>query len=204
MRTPGEGPGNAALVADGALPFSLATESTDTLLELFGSQAMDDAQSGSDISDTQQPLLVPETELPEVTATANAPSAPVQKVPPAPVTPAVPAPPTDSAVPTEAPNPSEASSASSDTAGAVVESDATEHTSRFGNCYSSLDMYADFCTKLVSLLGGGALSEEDIAAQLCIEKSQAKAWLKRAIDAGRVEKLKKPVRYSLGRQGSLC
>jgi hypothetical protein len=32
---------------------------------------------------------------------------------------------------------------------------------------------------------------------LGIEKAQAKVWLKRASEAGTVEKLKKPVRYSL-------
>ena len=66
------------------------------------------------------------------------------------------------------------------------------------------DMYGDFSAKLVTLLTGAALSEEEIALRLFIEKSQAKVWLKRACEAGLVEKQKKPVRYVLGRQGSLC
>ena len=63
---------------------------------------------------------------------------------------------------------------------------------------------ADFSAKLGPLLSGGALSEEEIATLLCIEKSQAKAWLKRASETGLVEKLKKPVRFALGNQASLC
>ena len=66
------------------------------------------------------------------------------------------------------------------------------------------DMYGDFSAKLLTLLACAALSEEEIAQRLFIEKGQAKVWLKRACEAGLVEKQKKPVRYVLGRQGSLC
>jgi predicted transcriptional regulator len=65
-------------------------------------------------------------------------------------------------------------------------------------------MYSDFSAKLASLLSRGPLSEEEISTLLCIEKSQSKVWLKRASEAGLVEKLKKPVRYSMGGQNSLC
>jgi DNA processing protein len=47
------------------------------------------------------------------------------------------------------------------------------------------------------LLGEAPLPEDDIASRLGLEKVQAKAWLKRASEAGTVEKLKKPVRFSL-------
>ncbi len=61
----------------------------------------------------------------------------------------------------------------------------------------SLDMYSDFMTKLRTVLAEASLAEDDIASQLGLEKAQVKVWLKRASEAGIVEKLKKPVRYSL-------
>ena len=68
---------------------------------------------------------------------------------------------------------------------------------------TSLDMYQDFVNKLSSVLASASLTDEQIADGLCLEKTQARAWLKRAFEEGRVEKLKKPVRYSLGLQSSL-
>ncbi len=202
VRTPGEGLGNAALVADGALPFTLMADSTDTLVDLFASRAIDEDQSGSDISETQQSLLVPESRETTEAVMAESPSAPVQEEPQPLVVPEAPAPAPQPAMTTDVLNPSEAKP-SGDTVGTAEAPEAVEQPAQLGSCHS-LDMYADFSAKLASLLGGGALSEEDIATQLCIEKGQAKAWLKRASEAGLVEKLKKPVRYSLGQQGSLC
>jgi predicted transcriptional regulator len=54
------------------------------------------------------------------------------------------------------------------------------------------------------LLANGPLGDDEIAAALLIEKSQAKAWLKRATDEQWLEKLKKPVRYALRKQATLC
>ena len=50
----------------------------------------------------------------------------------------------------------------------------------------------------------GALTEEEVANRLHLEKGQARIWLRRACETGAVEKLNRPVRYSLGRQGTLC
>ncbi|WP_161125020.1 DNA-processing protein DprA [Malikia spinosa] len=204
VRTPGEGPGNVALVADGGLPFTLTADSTDSLVDLFASRPVDDVQSGSDIVETQQLLLVPEAMVTAEAVTAEIPSEPVQEKSQPLVSPEAlassPAP--QPATATEVLAPSEAH-ASGDAVGTVEEPAMAEQPAQLLSCLS-LDMYADFSAKLASLLGGGALSEEDIATQLCIEKSQAKAWLKRASEAGLVDKLKKPVRYALGRQGSLC
>ena len=69
---------------------------------------------------------------------------------------------------------------------------------------SGLDMFVDFTDKLRRVFAGGPLTEEDVAKLLCLEKGQAKLWLKRASESGAVEKLKKPVRYAMGRQGTLC
>ena len=68
---------------------------------------------------------------------------------------------------------------------------------------ASLDMYADFLTKLALALLAGPLSEDEVAERLGLEKGQAKAWLKKAVELGQVEKLKKPVRYAQSLQASL-
>ena len=49
------------------------------------------------------------------------------------------------------------------------------------------------------------LTADQLAQDLGIEKSQARAWLKRATEEGKVEKLKNPVRYVIrqARQKSL-
>lgn len=69
---------------------------------------------------------------------------------------------------------------------------------------SLLDMFDDFLSKLALVLTEGTKNEEEVAAALCIEKGQAKVWLKRATDAEHVERLKKPVRYALRKQAPLC
>ena len=68
----------------------------------------------------------------------------------------------------------------------------------------SWDMYDDFLAKAVRLLAKGDLTEEELATALSLEKSQSKAWLKRAAESGDLEKLKKPVRYGARKQVSLC
>lgn len=73
----------------------------------------------------------------------------------------------------------------------------------FESAPTTLDMYEDFLRKLSLALHGGPLSEDEVAERLILEKGQAKAWLKRAVEAGQLEKLKKPVRYAQGRQPSL-
>ena len=79
---------------------------------------------------------------------------------------------------------------------AVLRSDAVSD--------EALDMFLAFVSRLPSLFAQGTLSEADIAERLGLEKSQAKAWLKRACDEGTVQKLSKPVRYGLGGQRALC
>ena len=69
---------------------------------------------------------------------------------------------------------------------------------------NALDLYDAFMAKLAQVLAAGPQSEDEVATMLCIEKGQAKAWLKRASEDGKVEKLKKPVRYALRSQPSLC
>jgi len=184
VRTPGEGPGNAALVAEGAMPFTVSADSTEMLRDLFGSRVVDNRPAGDGGTRAQQSLLVPETNSSMPEATANPPSVPAREEWPAPAT--------------ESPAPPPAVADSVTDAADIVERPASSRDAQ------ALDMYADFSAKLASLLAAGPLSEEDVSTLLCIEKSQTKAWLKRANETGLVEKQKKPVRYALARQGHLC
>ena len=202
VRTPGEGAGNAALVAEGALPFTLTPDSTDTLIGLFGAQAVSQPLSGDETADAQQSLLAPELSALAEAAPSESPPVSVQEeLPPQPRPAAL-------AVHLTAASDLLAGSFVEDpsrTTGPTIDEQPTgEQPVPAVSSGFALDMYADFSAKLAPLLRGGALSEEEISTLLCIEKSQAKAWLKRASDTGLVEKLKKPVRFALGNQGSLC
>ena len=203
VRTPGEGDGNAALVAEGALPFALTPDSPDTLIGLFGAQAVSQPLSDSAIIDeVQQSFLAPESDAPAEAVPAELPPVAEHQellAQPRPEEPAV-----QSTVAADLLAVS-AVDDSGDTTDTVIEEPlAAQQPVPVGSSGFALDMYFDFSSKLASLLSGGARSEEEIATLLCIEKSQAKAWLKRASEVGLVDKLKKPVRYALVSQGSLC
>lgn len=202
VRTPGEGAGNAALVAEGALPFTLTPDSTDTLIGLFGAQAVSQPLSGDETADAQQSLLAPWAgALAEAAPSESPPISVQEELPPQPRPAELavhPTAATDLLAGTFVEDPSR-------TTGPTIDEQPTaEQPVPVVSSGFALDMYADFSAKLAPLLRGGALSEEEISTLLCIEKSQAKAWLKRASEAGLVEKLKKPVRFALGNQGSLC
>ena len=200
VRTPGEGDGNAALVAEGALPFALTPDSPDTLIGLFGAQAVSQPLSGDETADAQQPLLDPGAgALAEAAPSESPPVSAQEELPPQPGPEALAVHPTAA---TDLLAGSFVEDPSRTTGPTIDESAAAEEPVPVGSGGIALDMYADFSDKLESLLGGEALSEEEVATQLCLEKSQAKAWLKRAIGDGLVEKLKKPVRYALSRQSS--
>lgn len=204
VRSPGEGSGNVALIAEGGRPFTLMADSAEELAELFNSGVVEDsAVTGSPVE--MQPTLF----QPGGATTLQAKSIPSQPVPER----------TDGAGPAltaiggTAPDAEPAStdresSASEGSAleASVVTSNELETVGQraIASIGDSLDMYFDFSAKLASLLCEEAMSEEEIATRMCIEKGQAKVWLKRALDAGLVEKQKKPVRYALGRQSSLC
>lgn len=202
VRTPGEGAGNAALVAEGALPFTLTPDSTDTLIGLFGAQAVSQPLSGDETADAQQSLLAPGAGALAEAAPSESPPVSVQEeLPPQPRPEALAVHPTAA---TDLLAGSFVEDPSRTTGPAIDEQPTAEQPVPVVSSGFALDMYADFSAKLAPLLRGGALSEEEISTLLCIEKSQAKAWLKRASDMGLVEKLKKPVRFALGNQGSLC
>lgn len=193
VRTPGEAAGNAALVEDGGLPFNLPEDSTDTLVELFAA-LVEKTPSGRGTADVQQSFLDLETVVPEDVAVAAPVPPPAQKEP------------------STLPEPQELvvsdigeyESERSDGSGTSIDRPVVSEEFVTIGSISTFDMYADFRTKLESLLTNNALSEDEISKQLCIEKSQAKAWLRRASEAGFVEKLNRPVRYAMKVTRSLC
>ena len=201
VRTPGEGAGNAALVADGALPFTLTADSTDTFVGLFGARVVEKSLSYSGLVDVQQSFLATGSAASADAAPTESPSVSMQEELPAP-----PRPEELAVQPTVATDLLAVSAIgdSSDARGPTIEEPLVAEQPAPVSSGSTLDMYADFSAKLATLLSGGALSEEEISTLLCIEKAQSKVWLRRASEAGLIEKLKKPVRYSMGSQGSLC
>ncbi len=201
VRTPGEGPGNAVLVADGALPFTLKMDSTDSLAELFSSEASEAPLPDMVDAGAQSSLLPSASETREDPATDEPAHLPGQALTLMPSGVDVAAPPQQrpvDEVPGEKLVEEDAGLASQGTAPEIDQNTGgaeQNEAAATGSC--SLDMYTDFVVKLTALLADSPLSEDDIACQLGLEKTQARAWLKRASESGTVEKLKKPVRFSM-------
>lgn len=194
VRTPGEGPGNAALVAEGATPFELTADSDNSLIELFGARTVGDSATAGGFAEAQQSLLTDGTVASAEKDNVRPTSLPGPGDATSPQSPEAPALAPQSAIDGS----SLAASTPSENAVPATEAVAPAEPLEPAAVNRGLDMYIDFGAKVASLLGAGPLAEEDIAALLCLEKAQAKAWLKRAVEDGLVEKLKKkPVRYSL-------
>lgn len=175
VRSPGEGAGNAALIEQGGLPFTNDDAQSDSLVDIFVAQTQ---PAATDAPTTQ-------ASLPLVNEAAVAPADPTVSL----------------LLTTESGQPM----------GSLVEAPAAiklvprrSSPSNNDGHETSLDMFADFASRLPAVFARGPLTEEDLAAALHLEKGQAKVWLKRACEAGEVQKLKKPVRYALGHQGTLC
>ncbi len=65
----------------------------------------------------------------------------------------------------------------------------------------SSSLYTYFIEELTAWLKHGPQSDIAIAVQLELEKSQVKRWLERALEDEVIQKLNKPVRYGLRREG---
>lgn len=192
VRTPGNGQGNAALVDKGGLAFTTVPGQGETLLDYFELTAPS-INRASEALPPQQSLLSDDAASGEgIGGTAVTNSSGV-----------------------DAPVAGTLDDVKSEISDAVVTAmsvgaKAESHTQTTNTASDSthllpakLDMYGDFLTKLSLVLQDGPLSEEDVAERLVLEKGQTKVWLKRAVESGQVEKLKKPVRYAQGRQPSL-
>lgn len=186
VRSPGDGPGNAALVDKGGIAFIPSMDKDESLRDFFARSASLEVGAGETL---QQSLLVtghadiPVERIPSNLSSIEA----IEEVRIEPIS-------LSSVLPKE--NQSDLVSLPSLKARRPVVLARQE--------FDSLDMYNDFIPKLAQVLAGGPISEDDIAKLLYIEKAQAKAWLKRGAEAGCIEKLMKPVRYSLRLQSSLC
>lgn len=140
VKVPADGAGNAALIEQGALPFTFSAQQSSTLAAFIESTSRIADHAGGALPD-------------------HAESAPP----------------------------------------AIPRHDSEDQP----DAIAPLDMYADFLGKLCDVLAPGPLIEEQVAERLGLEKEQARAWLKKALDTGQVEKLGKPCMYGLAQQSSL-
>lgn len=190
VRTPGNGSGNAALVEKGGIAFTYAPGQGEGLVEFF-ERAAPATNGVSEAAHPQQSLLS-DAESPCEAEANSAVGAVVEEHAPC-------SEPLQTEPKKHAIAPGDIAP-SMDTGSNAVPASVVTPVSAVP---ASLDMYADFQMKLALALIAGPLSEEDVAERLGLEKGQAKAWLKKAVELGQVEKLKKPVRYAQGLQASL-
>jgi predicted Rossmann fold nucleotide-binding protein DprA/Smf involved in DNA uptake len=195
VRTPGNGPGNAVLVEKGGIAFTFMPGKGEGLLEYF-ERTTPNTTKEAEFAPPQQSLLSIDTNVDDGTLSTFVATSTNVEVPVA-------------VAPVEVPElQSEMLDAARiETLEGVESGDLVDGRSETvvsaPSVPISLDMYGDFLTKLGIALESGPLSEEEVAERLVLEKGQAKVWLKRAAEMGRVEKMKKPVRFAQGRQSSL-
>ena len=207
VRTPGNGQGNVALVEKGGIAFTFVPGQGEGLLDFFERTAPS-INKVSEPAPPQQSLLSTETNADvgaSGTAVATSTGNEVSVAQPAAETPESPSDVLEDTTNEVSGAPVTASSTETETK-AEIETEtetATAASVPADSVPATLDMYGDFLTKLALALQGGPLSEEEVSERLVLEKGQAKAWLKKAVDLGQVEKMKKPVRYAQGRQPSL-
>lgn len=186
VRTPSQGQGNAALIEKGAYPFTYVPGQGASLSEYF--ESMSTAPSVGEPSAVQASLLAMSEHMPETTQFSVGKKAEKQSIGPF------------------AGNPLSVSGAASAVSTLTEVADQgviATGTSPVDPVAVLLDMYDYFVSKLAHALAAAPLTDEQIANCLGLEKAQVNVWLKRALEEGRVEKLKSPVRYSLRLQTSL-
>ena len=203
VRTPGNGQGNAALVEKGGIAFTFVPGRGEGLLDYFERTAPSISRV-SEPAPPQQYLLSEDTNAADdssatAVATSSGDEAPVAE--PVAETPELPSGVLDGA--TNEVSEAAATASSAETKTETQAEPATTASVSVDSVPATLDMYGDFRAKLALALQGGPLSEEEVSERLFLEKGQAKAWLKKAVELGQLEKLKKPVRYAQGRQPSL-
>ena len=192
VRSPGEGAGNGELVRRGGVAFSMQSDEATSLAEVFAIAEKSGALSVDEAAEQRQMALAPAETVQDgdsqapIASDADTAYRVEPQVPESSAQPEVPS-----------SEPAHPQVVSPDSNSSLAVSVAMPN-------FSPTDMYTDFVAKLPGLLGAKPLSEDEVAVSLGLEKSQAKAWLKRAMDAGMVQKTKKPVRFALSRQATLC
>lgn len=189
VRTPGNGPGNAALVDKGGIAFTYLPDKEEGLMDFFGRNALS-LNEVSEPASPQQSLLSSTESAGEAAESVAVSAGAIQD---------------DSSngpsVTTHEESSNLLTGIATELAGAGMNEVAAPDSGV--SVPASLDMYPDFLSKLEQALLAGPLSEEEVSERLGLEKGQAKAWLKKAVELGQVEKIKKPVRYAQGLQASL-
>ena len=184
VRSSSDGAGNAALLKRGGVAFDFSPNSEEKLSAFFErtTPAVDKVET---LESTQKSLILSEDGLDCAKSTTSREDVEAQFTNP----------PEPSIVPKQI-----------ESINTVVPAHGVENMElgRADGCDDvNLDMFGDFLSKLELALAGEPLAEEQVSDQLGIEKGQAKAWLKKAVASGRVDKLNRPVRYSKGTQASL-
>lgn len=189
VRTPGDGAGNVALIEKGGIPYTWDMNASETIGDFFARTLLDKQPLEPNQITPQQALLpVDDADLPA----ENIENAQLL------------------VVRTETNSEIQASASNTDKLESFPEghiqtaSEQKKTVAEESPIGEAFDMYVDFLAKLVRLLANKPLNEDELATLLCIEKSQSKAWLKRATEDGVLKKLKNPVRYTLHAQSSLC
>ena len=189
VRTPGNGPGNAALVEKGGVAFRFVTGKEESLIDFFERTALS-LNEVSEPPSTQQSLLSNTESAVEVPVSEAVSAGAIQ----------------DNA--NDGPSVAALEDSSNLSTGIANELsgagiDTVASPSSVVSMPPSLDMYSDFLSKLERALLARTLSEQQISERLGLERGQAKAWLKKAVELGQVEKIKRPARYARGIQASL-
>lgn len=185
VRSPGEGAGNSALVEKGGVPFVLSPDASDTLAEFFQRNAPVSPPAAEVLAIQESLLSDGNASVDPAGSSANeledSLSAMVEPQP-------LPLMSVELAAPQNNPE-------NSDTAEPSVSPQVQDHPA---------DFFGLFLTKLRQIFAEESFNDEEISLQMGLEKTQAKAWLKMAIEVEQVRKLKgKPVRYGLERQATL-
>ncbi len=196
-----EGAGNAALVAEGALPCHPDARLTDTLIGLFGAQAVNQPLSGDETADAQQSLLAPGAgALAEAAPSESPPFSVQEELPPQP-----------------GPEALRASDRSHRFVGGSFVEDphavprarrlmSNQRLSNLCRWSAAVSLWICMLTSAPSwhLCYAGVLCQKKKFRRCCASRSsRAKAWLKRASDTGLVEKLKKPSSVCFGKPRQL-
>lgn len=169
VRTPGNGPGNAALVEKGGIPFTFASSQGERLHDYFEHTA----QNMSMLAETlhvQHSLLDVDEKVNIRAIPSSDVTSPnvdvVESIPP-------------SALEVQEVNATKPSGYLN--LATESQPDAVEMPVSTDSPCDLLDMYLDFLSKLDLILKSGPLAEDQVSERLCLEKSQAKAWLKKLL-----------------------
>ena len=213
VRTPGNGPGNEALVKKGGIAFTYTPGDGEGLLDFFERTAPNAAVAAEPVPTQQSLLSMAKAAI--VDEAANDPASEAVAVAEAAESPAEsPSVIDDSADIATSEGEKAAVAAASEASAAEAIDAAAEANDTSATAVgsgspalpiapASLGLYDYFLVKLTLAVSSGPLTEDEVTGRFGLERSQAKIWLKRAVESGCIEKRAKPVRYAQCLQASL-